>query len=65
MVRHLFVAEIAAADTVSHVWVQHGKRRPRPVRSEDVTETTLETAEFYGASRQAIEAWLKRHAQSA
>jgi hypothetical protein len=64
MVRHLFVAEIEAADAVSHVWVQHGRERPRPVRAEDVTETTLETAEFFGASRPAIEAWLKRHAHS-
>ncbi len=65
MAEHLFIAEIEAADAVSHVWVQHGRHRPRPARPKDVTETTLETAEFFGASRQAIVAWLKRQAHSA
>ena len=60
MAKRLFIAEIEAADAVSHVWVQYGRDRPRPVRPEDVTETTLETAEFFGASRQSIVAWLKR-----
>ena len=62
MAKHLFIAEIEAADVVSRVWVQNGRHRPRPARPTDVTETTLETAEFFGASRQAIVAWLKRHA---
>lgn len=60
MAERLFIAEIEAADAVSHVWIQYGRDRPRPVRPEDVTETTLETADFFGASRQAIMAWLKR-----
>lgn len=64
MAKHLFIAEIETTDAVSHVWVQYGRHRPRPVRPKDVTEATLETAEFYGAPKKAIMDWLKRHAHS-
>lgn len=65
MAKRLFIAEIEAADAVSHVWIQYGRTCPRPMRPEDVTNAGLETAEFSGASRQAIMAWLERLTNSA
>lgn len=60
MDRCLFVAETETVDTVSHVWVQKGGDRPRPVRAEDVTAGSLKMAEFHGAPKDAILKWLQR-----
>jgi len=60
MDRYLFIAETESVDTLSHVWVQKGRRRPRPVRPDDVTADALQAAEFHGAPKEAILTWLKR-----
>lgn len=60
MDRCLFIAEIETVGAVSHVWIQKGMARPRSVCSEDVTDATLQAAEFHGAPRHAIVTWLTR-----
>jgi len=60
MDRVIFVAETEVDDTVSHIWIQKGALRPRPVQPNDVKQTALEESEFFGASKDLMLAWLKQ-----
>lgn len=60
MDRSLFVAEIEVDNTISHIWIQKGTLRPRPVRSGDVTQSALKEGEFFGAEKDSMLAWLKQ-----
>lgn len=64
MDRLLFVPETEVDDTISHIWIQKGTLRSRPVRPDDVTQSALEESEFFGAQRGLMQAWLKRLASA-